>query len=125
MKLLLEENLSPRPIDLTSDLYPGSAHVHQCGLGSASDAAVWEHTKANGFTIVSKDSDCEVRSVLLGSPPKIVWVRAGNCTTEEVEHLLRAAFVMVKQFIQEGAETWLIRGHQRSNKQARCVTKLS
>jgi predicted nuclease of predicted toxin-antitoxin system len=113
VKLLLDENLSPRPIDLTSDLYPGSAHVHQCGLGSANDAAVWEHAKANGFTIVSKDSDFEVRSVLLGSPPKIVWVRAGNL---EVEHLLRAAFVMVKQFIQEGAETCLILGHQRSNK---------
>jgi predicted nuclease of predicted toxin-antitoxin system len=116
VKLLLDENLSPRPIDLTSDLYPGSAHVHQCGLGSANDAADWEHAKANGFTIVSKDSDFEVRSVLPGSPPKIVWVRAGNCTTEEVEHLLRAAFVMVKQFIQEGAETCLILGHQRCNK---------
>jgi predicted nuclease of predicted toxin-antitoxin system len=116
VKLLLDENLSPRPIDLTSDLYPGSAQVHQCGLGSANDAAVWEHASANGFTIVSKDSDFEVRSVLHGSPPQIVWVRAGLCTTEEVEHLLRAAFVMVKQFIQEGAQTCLILGHQRSNK---------
>jgi predicted nuclease of predicted toxin-antitoxin system len=116
VKLLLDENLSSRPIDLTSDLYPGSAHVHQCGLGSANDAAVWEHAKANGFTIVSKDSDFEVRSVLLGSPPKIFWVRAGNCTTEQVAHLLRVVFVMVKQFVQEGAETCLILGHQRSNK---------
>jgi len=112
VKLLLDENLSPRPIDLASDLYPGSAHVHQCG----NDAAVCEHGKANGFTIVSKDSEVEVRSVLLGSPPKIVWVRAGDCTTEEVEHLLPATFVMVKQFIQEGAETCLIPGHQRGNK---------
>jgi predicted nuclease of predicted toxin-antitoxin system len=116
VKLLLDENLSPRPIDLASDLYPGSAQVHQCGLGSANDAAVCEHGQANGFTIVSKDADVEVRSVLLGSPHKIVWVRAGDCTTEKVEHLLPAAFVMVKQFIQEGAETRLIPGHQRSNK---------
>jgi hypothetical protein len=33
VKLLLDENLSPRLIDQLSDLYPGSAHVHQCGYG--------------------------------------------------------------------------------------------
>ncbi len=116
MKLLLDENLSPRLIEFLSDLCPGSAHVHQCGLGSADDAAIWEHAKTNGFPIVSKDSDFEVRSVLLGLPPKIVWVGAGNGTTEEVERFLRAAFVMLKQSIQEGDETCLILGHQRSNK---------
>ena len=61
MKLLFDENLSPQLIDLLSDLYPGSAHVHQCGLGGRDDAAIWEYAKSNGFTIVSKDSDFEER----------------------------------------------------------------
>jgi predicted nuclease of predicted toxin-antitoxin system len=112
VKLLLDENLSPQLIDLLSDLYPGSAHVHQCGLGSTDDAAIWEYAKTNGFTIVSKDSDFEERSVLSGSPPKIIWVRTRNCKSAEIESLLRAAFPLVTRFIQEDQETCLILGHQ-------------
>ncbi len=116
MKLLLDENLSPRLIEQLSDLYPGSAHVHQCGLASADDAAIWEYAKNNGFTIVSKDSDFEERTILLGFPPKLIWVRASNCTSAQVESLLRAAFSSVKRFVQEDEETCLILGPRHGNK---------
>jgi predicted nuclease of predicted toxin-antitoxin system len=115
VKLLLDENLAPRLTGVLSDLYPGSVHVHQCGLGSADDAAIWDHARSNGFTIVSKDSDFAERSVLSGAPPKIIWVRASNCTSAEVERLLRAAFPLVKRFIQEDQETCLILGHREDN----------
>ena len=113
MKLLFDENLSPQLVDILSDLYPGSAHVHQCGLGSTDDAAIWEYAKTNGFTIVSKDSDFEERSVFSGTPPKLIWVRARNCTSAEIESLLRVAFPLVTRFIQEDQETCLILGHQQ------------
>ena len=113
MKLLFDENLSPQLVPVLRDLYPGSAHVHECGLGSAADVAIWEYAKASGFTIVSKDSDFEERSVLSGAPPKIIWVRTGNCSSVEVESLLRAAFARVKRFIEEDEETCLIVGHMR------------
>jgi predicted nuclease of predicted toxin-antitoxin system len=116
LKLLLDENLSPRLIDQLFDLYPGSAHVHQCGLGSADDAAIWEYAKSNGFTIVSKDSDFEERSILSGSPPKVIWIRGRNCTSAEIESLLRSAFSVMTRFVQKDEETCLILGHRRSNK---------
>jgi len=115
VKLLLDENLSPQLIEQLSDLYPGSAHVQQCGLGSTDDTAIWEYAKSNGFTIVSKDSDFEGRSILLGSPPKLIWIRARNCTTGEIESLLRAAFSSVKRFVQEDEETCLILGPRHGN----------
>jgi predicted nuclease of predicted toxin-antitoxin system len=101
---------SPRLIELLSDLYPGSAHVHDCGLGSADDATIWEYAKSNGFVIVSKDSDFEERSVLLGFPPKIIWLRAKNCTSSEIAFLLRNAFQTVEHFAREGHETCLALG---------------
>ena len=113
MKLLFDENLSSQLVDLLSDLYPDSAHVHQCGLGSTDDAAIWEYAKTNGYTIVSKDSDFEERSVLLGAPPKLIWVRVRNCTSAEIESLLRAAFPVVRRFVQEDQETCLILDHQQ------------
>ncbi len=65
---------------------------------------------------VSKDSDFEERSILSGSPPKLIWIRARNCTSAEVESLLRAAFSSVKRFVQEDEETCLILGPRQGNK---------
>jgi predicted nuclease of predicted toxin-antitoxin system len=65
VKLLLDENLSPRLMDLLSDLYPGSDHVHNLNLGGANDSEVWDYAKLHGFAIVSKDSDFAARSVLV------------------------------------------------------------
>ncbi len=28
-------------------------------------------------------------SVLHGFPPKVIWIRLGNCTTQQIEDLLR------------------------------------
>jgi predicted nuclease of predicted toxin-antitoxin system len=110
VKLLFDENLSPRLAASLADVYAGSAHVHQCGLGSAGDTAVWDYARDNGFTIVSKDSDFQDLSVILGSPPKVVWLRATNCTATEIEELLRAAVSIVTRFIQNDSESCLVLG---------------
>ncbi|GAC1662820.1 MAG: hypothetical protein NVS9B4_16910 [Candidatus Acidiferrum sp.] len=71
-----------------------------------------EYAKQNGFTVVSKDSDFEHRSVFFGFPPKVIWVRASNSTSAEVESLLRVAVSVVTRFIQEDDETCLILGYR-------------
>src|SRR5438132_3667954 len=90
MKLLIDHNLSFRLIAGLSNLFPGSAHVRDLGLATASDDAVWDHARQHGFAIVSKDSDFYHRSMLLGHPPKVVWIRLGNCTTAQVLTLLKS-----------------------------------
>lgn len=111
MKLLLDENLSPLLIGRLSDLYPDSAHVHECQLGGADDTAIWEYTKSMGFAIVSKDSDFAERSVLFGAPPKIIWIRGGNCSSADIAVLLRTGFAVIQRFIREAQETTLILKH--------------
>lgn len=110
MKLLFDENLSSRLVGVLADVYPGSAHVHQCGLGTADDGAIWQYAKDNGFAIVSKDSDFQERSVLQGYPPKVIWLRAANCTSSEIESLLREAVPIIARFIQEDEESCLVLG---------------
>jgi len=76
------------------DLFPwGACHVHDCGLGSAPDAAVWEFAAQGGFIIVSKDLDFHDRSVLRAGPPKVIWLRTGNCSTARVEELFDHFFL--------------------------------
>ncbi len=90
MKLLFDENLSPKLPHLLATLFPGSAHARECELLGFADEDVWEYARANGFTIVSKDSDFQQRGLLYGYPPKIVWIRIGNCTRQQLVQLIAA-----------------------------------
>jgi predicted nuclease of predicted toxin-antitoxin system len=56
VKLLFEENLSPRLVAATSDIYPNSNHVRNCGLRGASDDRIWQYTLDNEFAIVSNEA---------------------------------------------------------------------
>jgi predicted nuclease of predicted toxin-antitoxin system len=98
MKLLFDQNLSPKLVNRLADLFPGSSHVQQEGLDCADDNQVWDHARQNGFAIVSKDEDYNNLSVLRGSPPKVIWVQLGNCTTAQVEAGFRARFADIEAF---------------------------
>ena len=89
VKLLFDQNLSPKLVKRLSNLYPNSDHLDLLGLGTADDTLVWEHAKANDFVVVTKDADFADLSVLRGFPPKVVWIRRGNCRAADIENLLR------------------------------------
>ena len=78
MKLLFDENLSPKLVRLLADLFPDSVHVRDVGLKAADDSVVWKYAQDNSLIICSKDSDLHQRSFLLGFPPKIVWGTIGE-----------------------------------------------
>ena len=66
MKLLFDHTLSHKLVGRLGDAFPDSAHVRSVGLQEASDHAVWEYARS-----------------------KVVWVKLGNCTTDDVERVLR------------------------------------
>ena len=99
MRLLFDENLSARLVALLADAYPGSSHLEHAGLLGAPDAAVWAHAAAGGFVLVTKDEDFQRLSVVRGPPPKVVWVRLGNCATPDVARLLRLRREDVVRFV--------------------------
>ena len=110
MKLLLDENLSDRIIHKIVDLYADSEHVKTLGLINIDDAVIWEHAKANGFVIVSKDSDFHQRSLLYGHPPKFVYLRIGNSPTSKIVQILRDNFNTIIQFGNKESESILVLG---------------
>ena len=100
MKLLFDENLSPKMVEALADVFPDSAHVDRLGLGGGSDDDVWRYAKDNGFMLVSKDSDFYEMSILYGHPPKVIWIRRGNCTNRQIQLLLRNKLDVVTEFYQ-------------------------
>ena len=89
MKLLFDQNLSPKLIISLQGVFPKSEHVFNIGLAEVDDRVIWEYARINEFIIVTKDADYSDLSMLLGSPPKAVWIRRGNCQTNDIAWMLR------------------------------------
>ncbi len=98
MKLLFDQNLSPRLVNRLADLYPASQHVFFIGLDQADDSALWAYANQHDFTVVSRDSDFSELSLLRGFPPKVIWIRRGNCSTNQIEEIVRSHNEDITQF---------------------------
>ena len=108
VRLLFDQNLSYRLVAALGDLFPDSVHARDIGLASADDDAVWRHAREAGMTIVTKDGDFHQMSFVHGPPPKIVWLRVGNCTTDEAEALIRLNARSISSFVEDAEESLLV-----------------
>ena len=108
MKLLFDENLSPRLVRMVAVGYPGSVHVRDVGLKGHVDDDLWQYAQDSGLVIVSKDTDFRDRSYVEGFPPKVIWLDVGNAGTEAVAQLLTAEQDLAKQFETDKETSMLI-----------------
>jgi predicted nuclease of predicted toxin-antitoxin system len=108
VKLLLDHNLSPKLVPRLADVYSGCTHVRDLGMERAQDTEVWTYAAEHEFTIITKDADFRQRSLLLGSPPKVVWLRIGNCSVAESAAARRDHYVSIRRFIEESAADFLV-----------------
>lgn len=51
--------------------------------------------------LVSKDADFSELGILLGFPPKVIWIRRGNCSMKDIEVLLRENQESIDNFVQD------------------------
>jgi predicted nuclease of predicted toxin-antitoxin system len=101
MRLLFDENLSPKLPNRLGDLFQNSLHVRDIGMKATIDPIVWNYAKDNDLMVVSKDADMHDLSLVFGNPPKVIWLRLGNCSTLQVENLLRQHFEAIKLFYED------------------------
>jgi predicted nuclease of predicted toxin-antitoxin system len=101
MKLLFEQNLSPKLASFFSLTYKGSKHLTEISLDNVTDSIVWGYAKNMDFTIVTKDNDFNNLVTLFGFPPKVIWIRRGNCSTSEIKELLNANTEKITAFIDD------------------------
>ena len=101
MKLLFDENLSPKLVRELQDLFPDSMHVSQLGLQAAPDLAIWEFSAREGFTIVTADADFLNLTNVYGPPPKVIWLRKWVHPTRDAALLLRRETIRIVHFYQD------------------------
>jgi predicted nuclease of predicted toxin-antitoxin system len=77
-------------------------------MGGEPDPVIWEYAKCYGYVLVSKDSDFHERSLLYGHPPKVVWIRRGNCSVRHIEMILRNKAADIERLKIDDELTYLI-----------------
>lgn len=108
MKLLLDENLSPKLAKALANEFPDTTHIELLGLRGSSDRTVWEVARDEGYTIVSKDNDFRQRSFLYGPPPKVVWLSVGNAGSAAIMLIFRQHGSLIRRFVTQAEEGLLV-----------------
>lgn len=108
MKLLFDENISQRLVALLDIEFPESRHIESVVDRGTTDSGIWEVAKALNLIIVSKDNDFRQRVLLLGPPPKVIWLDLGNSRTAAVASLLRTSPERIRAFSAEEDEGLLV-----------------
>jgi len=101
MKLLFDQNLSPKLTKAFEDKFDQCQHLQDINQGESHDKKVWEYAKANNFTIVTKDSDFNNLVSYFGFPPKVIWLRKGNCSTKVIIKSMNEHMRTIKSFIED------------------------
>lgn len=98
MKLLLDENLSPRLVNRLDLLFPGLKHVREVGLKQADDQQIWDWALAYEFSIITTDADFVALAQRHGWPPKVVHLKQCDFPLRVIEDWLRRSAVRISEF---------------------------
>lgn len=100
MRILLDQNLSPKLIVRLADLLPGLESVYDHRLIGASDPVIFEWARKQEFAaLVSADRDFVHLAERLGQPPKITRVEQCDFPSRFIEQLLRREAVRIYDFL--------------------------
>ena len=108
MKLLFDQNLSPSLVKKLADGIPESTHTELVGLGRTDDRSIWHYCLQEGLVVVSKDNDFGFLAMQRGAPPKAIWIKLGNCTTDDVENAIRRDIDAIRAFEEDPEAALLI-----------------
>jgi predicted nuclease of predicted toxin-antitoxin system len=99
MKLLFDQNISFRIVNKLKEDFLDCKHVSHVGLLDSEDSDIWLFARNHNYTIVTFDSDFYDISLMNGLPPKIIWIRTGNLTTNDIAQLLKSNKDAIRDFM--------------------------
>jgi predicted nuclease of predicted toxin-antitoxin system len=100
VKILIDQNISFKLKYAIKDQFPKSLHVSDVNLNDSSDDEIWQFARENDFTILTYDADFFDLSLIYGHPPKIIWIRNGNLSTQMVISLFIMNKAKISSFIE-------------------------
>jgi predicted nuclease of predicted toxin-antitoxin system len=100
MKLLFDQNISYRVVKGLQTIFPLAKQVCELNLENSTDREIWDYAKKEGYSIVTFDSDFYDLTLFLGIPPKVIWLRFGNTSTDNLIKILEENQSVITEFIE-------------------------
>ena len=107
MKLLFDNNISYKICKKITDIFPESKQLFDLRLSTSKDIEIWEFAKNSNYSIVTFDADFIDLSLLKGFPPKIIWLKTCNTSTENIAIKLREYFITINHFFENDELSFL------------------
>jgi predicted nuclease of predicted toxin-antitoxin system len=102
VRVLIDAQLPPALAHWLTAAGVSAVHVHDLGLISASDVAIWQHAIQTTAVIVTKDGDFAARARVAAASPPVVWIRYGNLRRVALLERFAAAWPTIAAAIARG-----------------------
>jgi len=100
VRILLDQNLSPKLIAMLADVLPGLESVYDHDLIGASDPYVFHWAREHDVSaLISTDRDFVQLSERLGPPPKVIRIERCDFPSRIIERLLRREAIRINTFL--------------------------
>jgi predicted nuclease of predicted toxin-antitoxin system len=96
---LIDNNLSYRIASILRTNFSGIVHISDIQLKANDDLSIWNYAKSKNLHILTKDKDFNDIQLTEGYPPKIVWIKIGNVSTNRIIQLLILNEMKIKEFL--------------------------
>ena len=102
MKILIDENISYRLVPRIISVFNDTQHVKNLGLTHVNDHTIFKQAQRLGHdAIVTMDDDFQNILIERGAPPKIIWMRTGNCSTAFLADVILRNATIIHAFIDD------------------------
>jgi predicted nuclease of predicted toxin-antitoxin system len=101
VKLLFDQNISFRVANRLKPCFSECGQVRELKLEDKSDREIWDFAKKEQYTIITFDADFYDLVTLFGHPPKVVWLRIGNTSSDNLVRILQRHSEVIKAFISD------------------------
>jgi predicted nuclease of predicted toxin-antitoxin system len=89
MKVLIDQNISHRIVPLIAFLFDELLHVKTMDWIDWDDYAIFMSARKLGYdAVITLDEDFNKLLLQHGTPPKIIWLKAENCSTANLVDVL-------------------------------------
>jgi predicted nuclease of predicted toxin-antitoxin system len=103
VRLLLDENLSPRLASRLRSLFTDLTHVRDVGLRQAADKSIWEWARTNGYAVITTDADFRRDEPPAGMATQVIHIEQCDFPFRVIEDLLRRSAVRISEFEKNNA----------------------
>lgn len=102
MKIVIDQNISFRIIPHINHLFTEIIHIRTLGWTDAPDIVIFRNAKQQDFdAILTLDEDFDNIILENSPPPKILWLRVRNCTTNHLAKIIVDKIEVINEFLKD------------------------